>query len=225
VEATYFIGSALAAAMLPWLARAQVDTTRGFALGLRGVVALLAPIAVGFALFAEPLIDLLYGPEFAAAVVPLRLMAGVVIMYGVNAFTGTALIARDRPLAYAKLIAPVLVINIALNFVLIPAYGADGAAFNALLSSVLLATLALHEAHRVLGRADLSGAFAGPLVGGATMAAVVLALHLPWVLEAVLGGVAYGVGLCACEWFTRREDAREFLGALASRARADRTTA
>jgi O-antigen/teichoic acid export membrane protein len=224
VEATYFVGSALAAAMLPWLARAHLNTARGFALGLRAVVALLTPVAVGFALFAEPLIDLLYGPRFEAAATPLRLMAAVVLMYGVNAFTGTALIARDRPLAYAKLIAPVLVINIGLNFALIPTYGADGAAFNALVSSVLLAALALREAHRVLGRGDLNGAFAGALAGAAAMTAVVLALDLPWVAEAILGGVAYAAGLAAWEWLTRREDARAILGALASRRRAGRTT-
>jgi O-antigen/teichoic acid export membrane protein len=225
VEATQFLGSALAAAMLPWLARAHTDTARGFALGLRAVVALLAPIALGFLLFAGPLIALLYGPRFAAARVPLQLMSGVTLMYGINAFTGIALIARDRPLAYAKLIGPVLVINVGLNVVLIPRYGADGAAFNALLSSVLLAALALREAHRVLGRVDLVDAFASPAAGCALMAATVLALRLPWIAEAVLGGVAYAVGLLACEWLMSPDDARRVLAALASRRRAGRSRA
>jgi hypothetical protein len=56
------------------------------------------------------------------------------------------------------------------------------------------------------------------------MTAVVLALDLPWVAEAILGGVAYAAGLAAWEWLTRREDARAILGALASRRRAGRTT-
>jgi hypothetical protein len=58
------------------------------------------------------------------------------------------------------------------------------------------------------------------------MAAVVLVLDAPWVVELVLGGVAYGVVLAAFEWLARREDARVYLSALpGSRSRAGRTTA
>ena len=132
----------------------------------------------------------------------------------------------NRPLAYARLLVPVIALNVVLNLILIPAEGANGAAAAALASGTLLAALALWQARVVLGPADLVGAFAGPVLGGAAMTAAVLALHAPWVVELVLGAVVYGVVLGVFEWLVRREDARVYLSALpGSRSRAGRTTA
>lgn len=226
VEATQFLGWAFAGAMLPWLARGSVELGRGYGIALKALNGLLAPIGLAFVLFAAPLIDLLYGPEFAAAVVPLRLLGPLALLFGINAFASTLLIARDRPGAYTRVVAPMVIVNIGLNAALIPSRGADGAAFAATFTSALLAGLALWQAHVVVGRSDLVGAFAGPLLGCGAMAAVVLALGLPWVVEAVLGALAYAVVFAAFEWIARRDDALVLLSALpGSRFRAGRTTA
>lgn len=226
VEATQFMGGAMAMAMLPWLARAGAELTRGFTLGLKAVNALLLPIGLALSLFAGPLIDLLYGSEFERSVAPLQILGLMTLLYGINAYASVSLVARYRPLAYGRLLVPVIALNVVLNLILIPAEGANGAAAAALASGTLLAALALWQARAVLGPADLVGAFGGPVLGGAAMAAVVLALDAPWVLELVLGGVVYGVVLGAFEWLARREDARVYLSALpGSRSRAGRTTA
>jgi O-antigen/teichoic acid export membrane protein len=226
VEATQFMGGAMAMAMLPWLARAGAELTRGFALGLKAVNALLLPIGLALTLFAEPVIDLLYGSEFERSVVPLQILGLMTLLYGINAYAAVSLVARYRPLAYGRLLVPVIALNVVLNLILIPAEGANGAAAAALASGTLLAALALWQARVVLGPADLVGAFGGSVLGGVAMAAVVLALDAPWVLELVLGSVVYGIVLCAFEWLARREDARVYLSALpGSRSRADRTTA
>jgi O-antigen/teichoic acid export membrane protein len=233
VEATQFLGSAFAAAMLPWLARAErsgrVGLARGYGLGLTVVVALLLPVALGLVLFARPIIDLLYGEAFAGAVVPLQLLGMMTLLWGINAFASTLLIARDRPGSYVRLLVPVIVQNIAFNLLLIPRFGARGAAFDAVFSGFLLAALALRQAHVAIGRADLVGAFAGPALGGAAMTALVLLLHLPWLLEATAGVAVYAIVVGAFEWFMRREDARLYLRVLpalpASRSPGGRTTA
>ena len=226
VEATQFMGGAMAMAMLPWLARAGAELTRGFALGLKAVNALLLPIGLALTLFAEPVIDLLYGREFERSVVPLQILGLMTLLYGINAYASVSLVARYRPLVYGRLLVPVIALNVVLNLILIPAEGANGAAAAALASGALLAALALWQARAVLGPADLVGAFGGPVLGGLAMAALVLALDAPWVVELVLGGVVYGVVLAAFEWLARREDARVYLSALpGSRSRAGRTTA
>jgi O-antigen/teichoic acid export membrane protein len=233
IEATQFLGTALSAAMLPWLARAgrsgPADLARGYALGLKAINALLLPIGLGMVLFAEPIIHTLYGATFDDAVLPLQLLGMVTLVYGINSFAATLLIARDRPRAYVRLVPPVIVQNVALNLVLIPRYGPAGAAFDTLLSTTLLTALALWQAHVTIGPSDLVGAFAGPLLGGAAMTAVVLGLHLPAAAEALAGLSAYVVVLAACEWLTRRDDLRLYLRALpapvASRFRTGRTTA
>ena len=233
VEATQFLGAALAAAMLPWFSRATGARTgelaRGFALGLKATTALLLPIGLVFVLFAAPLLRLLYGSGFGAAVAPLELLGLVALAFGLNAFAGVVLIARDRPGSYARLLAPVLVLNVLLNLVLIPRYGPKGAAFDALLSTFTLAGVSLWYARSVVGRFDVVGALAGPAVAGAAMTAAVLVTHLHWPLEAAMGLALYAAVLAAFELLIRPNDARVVLRAvaapLASRAQAGRTTA
>jgi O-antigen/teichoic acid export membrane protein len=226
VEATQFMGGAMAMAMLPWLARAGEELTRGFALGLKAVNALLLPIGLALVLFARPLIELLYGTEFERSVLPLQILGLMTLLYGINAYASVSLVARYRPLAYGRLLVPVIALNVVLNLVLIPPHGASGAAAAALASGTLLAALALWQARAVLGPADLVGAFAGPLVAGAAMALVVVALPVWWIAEAVLGGVFYVGVLVGFEWLVRREDARVYLSVLpGSRSRAGRTAA
>jgi O-antigen/teichoic acid export membrane protein len=233
VDSTQFLGSALSAAMLPWLARAGgshgIGLARGYGLGLKAIVVLLLPVALSLALFAEPLIRLVYGSGFSGGVSSLQLLALMTLTYGINVFAATALIARDRPAAYAQLFVPVIALNVGLNFVLIPRYGPGGAAFDTVLSSTLLALLALRQARLVLGRADLVGAFAGAALGGGAMAALVLAARAPWPAEAALGLAVYAAVLACFEWLMRRDDVNVFLRALparlASRGPAGRTTA
>ncbi len=226
VEATQFIGSAMAMAMLPWLARAHLDAGRGYRLGLKAVTAVLLPVAMGFLLYAGPIVHLLYGPAFEKSVLPLQILSMMTLLYGLNSFAAASLIARDRPGAFVRPLAPIIVLNIGLNFVLIPAYGANGAAADALLSSTLLAAISLVQAHHVVGATDALGAFVGPLVAAAAMAAIALALPAPWIPEAILATLVYAAVLAGVEWLTRRDDARAFLGALpASRSRAGRTPA
>jgi O-antigen/teichoic acid export membrane protein len=226
VEATQFLGGAMAMAMLPWLARAGANVTRGFALGLKAVNALLLPIGLALVLFAGPIVELLYGSEFERSVVPLQILGLMTLLYGINAYASVSLVARYRPGAYGRLLVPVIALNVGLNLVLIPAEGASGAAAAALASGALLAALALWQARVVLGPADLVGAFAGPVLAGAAMAAVVLALPAPWAPELVLGFLVYAGVLGAFEWLARRDDALVYLSALpGSRFRAGRTTA
>jgi O-antigen/teichoic acid export membrane protein len=226
VEATQFIASAMSLAMLPWLARTEANLARGFALGLKAVIAVLLPLGLTFVLFARPLVDLFYGSEFESSVAPLRLLGFMAVLYGVNAFAGMSLIARYRPGAYARLLAPVIAVNVALNLILIPRYGANGAAVDALASSVLLAALALWQARTVVGSVDFAAALAGPLIAGALMAALVLVLSAPWPVEAALGALTYAGALSAYERLRHPEDARVYLSVLPeSRSRAGRTTA
>jgi O-antigen/teichoic acid export membrane protein len=226
VDATQFIGSALAAAMLPWLARAEDHLARGFALGLKAVTAVLLPLGLAFMLFAGPVIELIYGNRFDRSVLPLRILGLTTLFYGINGFAALSLIARYHPGAYAKLLVPVIAVNFGLNLVLIPHYGADGAAVDALVSGALLAALALAQARTIIGHTDLAAALGGPLIAGAIMVAVVLVLATRWTVEATVGLLSYVGVLTAYERLVHPEDLRIFLSALpVSRSQADRTAA
>ena len=119
VEATMFISWSFTAAFLPWAARRTEDEWErlgeGYELGLKALTAMLLPIGVTFAVLAEPIVNLLYGEQYDAAVGALRWLGVMTVFYGLNLLDAIVLVARDRPLAFARICAVVVALNVALN--------------------------------------------------------------------------------------------------------------
>ncbi len=203
IDATMFVPWAFGAAMLPWLARQdQHDTkllARGTSVGLKLLTAFLLPIGVGYVVFAPSLINLIYGSGFAEAVVPLRLLGMMTVLYAINAYASSVLIARHRPEVFARGIGVVLVLNLVLNVLLIPPHGANGAAFAAIVSGTLLAGYSVWHVHAAVGGFSLTRALAGPVIGGAVLAAFVLLTGLPFLPSAIVATLLYIVVLLAFE--------------------------
>lgn len=224
IEATMFVAWAFGMALLPWVARhtdeARDRVARAYELGVKVMAALLLPVGVVFATLAGPLIELIYGPRYAEAVAPLRYLGIMTVLYGINALAVAVLIGRDRPLAFARACAIALPLNIALNFALIPAYGATGAAIAAVASSVVLTAFGAREVKAVIGPVSTWRPLAGPAVAGVVMSATILATGLPLVPAALLGGVVYLAVLLAVERLASPGDVR-FVAALLRRGPAE----
>jgi O-antigen/teichoic acid export membrane protein len=203
VEATMFISWSFAAAFLPWVAhRAPEEGERlgqGYELALKALSGVLVPIGVVFVVLAEPLIELLYGEAYAEAVEPLRWLGVTTVFYGLNLLASTLLVARDRPLDFARVCAVVVVLNIALNLALIPPLGATGAALAAAISSVALALMGACPLAGLGVRPSVRRSFAGPVAAGAAMAAAMLAAPLSPVPDAAFGSAVYLVVLLLVE--------------------------
>lgn len=209
VEATMFIPWAFLAAMLPWLARQEAGAqalTRGYEVGLKVLAVILLPIGLGFVLLAAPLIDVLYGDEFAGAVLPLRLLGLTTVLYGLNAFAATVMIAQDRPARFAVLLVGVTGLNVLLNIVLVPRQGADGAAIAALASGAVLVVASLSQVRHVVGAIRLVRTFAGPVIASIAMAAIALVAPGPAVVGFVLGAGGFALALFAVERTWSPED-------------------
>lgn len=235
VDATMFVSWAFGAAVMPWFSRegdrpvGGVSMGRGFELGLKTIVALLLPIAIVYGVFAPDLIELLYGGGFEGSVTPLRLLAAMTVLYGMTFFVSVVLIARDRPGEFARPAAIVVVQNVIFNFILIPEYGADGAAFNAVLSGLLLAALTVTRTGRSLGELKVVRAAAAPALAGTAMCGVALALAelVPWPLAAVVAGCVYVAAFLGTERLFFKEELAFYRGLVRRRAatpRPDETT-
>jgi O-antigen/teichoic acid export membrane protein len=213
VEGTQFLAWAFNAAMLPWVAlTAGAALARGYLLGIKVLAAGLIPLGAILACFAGPIIDLLYGADFADAAVPLAFLGSTVALYGLQSFSGTLLIGRDSPGVLVRIAGFVAVQNIVCNLIAIPLWGAAGAAAVALSSSVLMASLAIWFATRRTQAFSPTRAFGGPLLAGAALVAV--ALTLPTLLGAILAVLAYAVVLAAVEFGLHRDDVRTYARAL-----------
>jgi O-antigen/teichoic acid export membrane protein len=113
----------------------DILATSGLAIRICGIVVGLAAVTVG--LCAPFLLTMLYGPAFADAVVPFRILVADAVLAAINVLSVQVFMAAGRPGVVAILQAVGLAAYIPLAFVLVPLYGLDGAAVAWLGGSVL----------------------------------------------------------------------------------------
>jgi O-antigen/teichoic acid export membrane protein len=224
IEATMFVSWAFGGAVMPWLSRHSAETTvslsRGYELGLKALVAMLLPIGTFFAVYADPVIELLYGGGYDEAVMPLRLLAGMTVLFGINTFLAILMISRDQPGEFARAAGVVIVQNVIFNFILIPPLGAEGAALNAVISGVLLAGWTLHRARQLFGAIGITRVIAAPLLASAAMTAFALATGTALTVYDVLAaGVVYAGALLVVERVIFPGDFRVYAGLRPQRSR------
>jgi O-antigen/teichoic acid export membrane protein len=136
VEALRLLPAAVMAVMLPSLCRAA---------DLRPLVRAAAPLtaaAVGIAVVlwiaADALIPALYQPRYAAAVPAFRILLLSFPLMSLNMALTHQLVGWHGQRAYAVLCAMALVVNLALNARLLPAWSIDGAAWATLGTEMFL---------------------------------------------------------------------------------------
>ena len=104
-----------------------------------GLLALGLAGAVGAALFAHPLISLLYGTRYSAAEPALRVLAWLLVPYSLSAVLTVAMISQGREKMVAVALASSLVFGLLLNFLWVPIWGLLGACLSAVAAESLQA--------------------------------------------------------------------------------------
>ena len=196
IEGTMFIGWSFSGATMPWLSRDQdqggLTLSRGYALGAKGLLAILLPVGAFYAILARPLVDLLYGPDYESAIVLVQLLAPMAILFGWNTFVATVLISRNMPSGFTKPAAVVLAQNIVFNLILIPKMGAQGAAISSVSSGVLLALLTVAPTRHAVGRFAFVDTLTAPVVATGALAAAAFAVGTDGlILPAIAGTIAF----------------------------------
>jgi O-antigen/teichoic acid export membrane protein len=215
LESTLFLSWAFVAALLPTLSRLSATTSPSvgdvYELGTKLIVTALLPLGTGFALFAGPVVDLLYGAQYEEAVSAVRLLGGAAALYGIAFLSASTLIAQRRQAVLPWATGAVLVVNVTLNLVLIPPLSYDGAALATSISQLLIAVVLSVAVWRVTGPLSLGRVLAGPVAGSAAMAAVaaVAGASLPTL---ALGAAAYALVLLVVERRLFPADVRLLLG-------------
>ena len=129
-EAVWYIPSTLALLLLPAMGRVgpgQAAQTASRA--ARITLAVSAALGLSLAAVAPVAVALLYGPQFQAAVVPLRiLLIGTVAVAGSKVLS-SYMLAQGRSELGTVVAGSALAVNVGLNLCLIPALGVVGAAW------------------------------------------------------------------------------------------------
>lgn len=138
VDQAFFVPGLFVAAMFPILTRyAHTDDDRlGVAVNRTFQVLLLGAIAVSLSVFvlARPLVRLVAGEGFGASVEPARILAFSLVFIFVSPVFYNLLIAVNRQRSLLAMGLASLVLNVALNLVLIPRWSYNGAAIATVIS-------------------------------------------------------------------------------------------
>lgn len=177
-----FLPMAFAAAVYPamsdYYVRDRAKLAAVYAKSLRYLALAVLPLAAGIAVLAGPIVRLVYGPAFAGAILPLRLLIISLIFAFLYWPAGSLLNAADRQAENTAVMGVTMISNVLLNFALVPYFGAVGAAIAALAGNCLLFLGAVRQTRAVvkLERA----AFVSPLLKTAAAALAMAAVIWPW---------------------------------------------
>lgn len=109
----------------------------------RHVIFLSLMVAVGLMLGGKIIISTLFGTPFLPALTPLYFLLPGVVAIGIFQVLSNDILGRGRPILYTLVSSLALVLNIALNVLLIPSLGIVGAAVASSVSYVLASLLIL----------------------------------------------------------------------------------
>jgi O-antigen/teichoic acid export membrane protein len=143
-EAALLVPVAIMAAGFPRLVRLAADGPgfRAFRALVGRLGTVLLACAIGAALFGwlagPPLISFLFGAPYAASGELLRILVLALPQIYLNALLTQALVALRRPWLVAASMAAALVANVTFNLLLIPQFGATGAAMATVIAETTL---------------------------------------------------------------------------------------
>jgi O-antigen/teichoic acid export membrane protein len=193
------INMAINVAYLPSFARAQVHGAETLvslthtALRFSGLIA--APLIVGGIVTARPVLEFLFGAPYGDAAPAFQLLLLGVGWTFVHGVLHNLFLVLHRTHTEMLLFGLAAAVTVALNVVLIPRYGTDGAAFAAAAAEAAIAIpgwLAIRRFGVHIGFRPI----VAPLTAAAGMAAILLALPpLPLPIVIATGAVVYGAGL------------------------------
>lgn len=208
-------GLAISDGVSPRLARHRSRPTdvRAFRAALRLLVLLQLALAVPILVWAEPIVALLLGSDFAASADVLRVLAAFVFVQGFGPLLSGAANFRGLAGRRVPIVIGAVMITLLLNVLLVPRIGILGAAIGTTVGYSAYVAAHLELCRRSLGMSlgPLGKTLARGLVAAAAMAAVLLLVGtrevgIPGLVVGGAGGaLAFVAVLLATHELTREE--------------------
>ncbi|MBI4492426.1 MAG: flippase [Chloroflexi bacterium] len=201
IDGLLVVSSSFTLALFPVLSRlAHGPSERlrdAYWLGLKTLLLVSVPMAMGVTLLAEPLMELFAGPSYLPhAALALQVLVWFLPLSFANGLTQYVLIALDRQRVLTLSFALATAFNVAANLYLIPRYSYLGAAIATILSEVVLLGPFWLALLRHLPGIPLLRLGWRPLLASAAMVAPVLAVReVHWLLAIPVGALVYAAAV------------------------------
>ncbi|MBI2436354.1 MAG: flippase [Candidatus Magasanikbacteria bacterium] len=177
--------------------------------GFKYLLLVSFPIAVGIFLLSRDIILILFTEEYINSIIPLQiLIIGLVFSY-INFLCGALLNACNKQVTQTTFIGLVMLINIVLNIVLIPQYGAIGASISALGGNMIMTLCGLFVVPRIT---KIDTSFLGKTILQLIFSVVVMGVlvwytNVQWnfVVASIVGVMTYVCMLFVTKTVTKKQ--------------------
>lgn len=138
VEGLNVIPLALMSSLLPFMSLYAVSSPelfrKSYRLSFKYLLIVTVPLAVGTTIFSQAIISFFYGNQYASAGLALSILIWAEIFVFLGIVNNTILVAANQQFLDPIFTGGSAVINVFLNFILIPKYGLGGAALASLVA-------------------------------------------------------------------------------------------
>ena len=143
--------------------------TKTYRLGIKYILIVMLPIAMGTTLIADKIILLIYGAEFAGSVTVLRILIWALVFNFVNSLLLQLLISIDEQKLNTLSTGICAIVNIALNFILIPILSYNGAAIATVATHAVLFIASFYFVSKHLQMLSIHKIVIKPVISGLIM--------------------------------------------------------
>ncbi len=211
IDALGFIPAVLMGIMYPVFSKFHINSKDNLEFAFKKSFKLLTiiaiPIGIGTTILAERIIILIYGVQYSPSVDALRILVWASVLSFFNYTPATYLTStnRQRTLMIFTFIAAIL--NLVLNFILIPRFSYNGAAVATVFSEFVVGMLMvfnIHKSENLLS--SLMNITFKSLVAGVIMAAFLLVFHdYMLILLILFAAIVYFIALYIVNGFEEED--------------------
>ncbi len=207
-----FIPSAFAASLLAGFSAFFVSSQellyKTFAKSIHYLNLISFPLATGIIVLAPSVIPIIY-PKYGHSILPLQILMLSLIFLFLTFPVGSLLSAGNKQRRNTSNLAITVIVSIIMNFILIPKYGAVGAAISSLASSIIYFLLGLVVVPSLI-KVDFGaiGWATGKIFLAAVIMSLVIYILLPLVnlfLLVIIGAVVYALAILLLRALALRE--------------------
>lgn len=209
INIIYIIPSLVSTVLFPVFSRQYHHSTGSLLsasnLSIKYIAIIGFPASAGIYFVAPQIINLIYGSTFAGSIEVLQILgAGIGILFVANIISYVLAAAeRVNYVMYANMIS--VVINIGLNFLLIPIWGSKGAAF-AVLTCAIVQSIYIYSTFKFYFKGMTSlKIFVKPLVATAIMIAMIWWINTNMVFTLLIGVITYGFAIYTLKALKKEE--------------------
>ena len=178
---------------------------KSYRLSFKYLLIIALPIAIGITLLSDKIILLIYGTEFANSATVLQILMCALIFSFVNPLLLQLLIAMDKQKLLTVSTGTCAIVNVTLNFTLIPILGYNGAAIATVITNAVLFVAAFYFVSKHL-QVNPIQKIINPAISGLVMGAFVYYFgDIFNILLIPLAGIVYFAALLALKTFSKED--------------------